>query len=591
MNKENNIIDMFNISKNIYHDKISIVYKNEKLNYADLDFKSNQLANFLLLQGVCKNSPVGICLPRSINMIVAMLAILKLGAYYVSLAINAPNNYLHNIISCSKIKLLLTERLDILCDKLISINENIETIKTYSLISPNISLSPEDIAYIMYTSGSTGLPKGVIIPHRSVVSLVKNTNYVDITQEDTFLQLSPFEFDGSTFEIFGALLNGAKLVLMPAGYPILSEISNQLDKNNVSILFITTQLFNSMVDNRIESLLPIKQIFFGGESASIKHVKKFLDRKMDSTKIANIYGPTECTTFSLFYPFTNLNFGNTIPIGKIINTTEIIVVDEKYVPVKPGEQGELLIGGQGVAIGYLNDVNATNENFISLSYQDLISRRFFKTGDIVELLIDGNLSFIGRKDRLIKTRGYRISLASIETELLKYPDIDSAAVDYIENDSNDKIILAWIQPKSINFDLKEFKSILAQNLPTYMIPNVIYIVDNIPLNDNGKINYHSLINFEINDDIFNKYKINLLQKELLRSWHKELQINNISIHDDFFDLGGHSLKLINILDAFHKNKLFKILNSLKITDLFEYTTIQSLCEFLNKKYLNQKEFI
>lgn len=494
MQCDKNILKIFHDICGKYGDNIAVIGDNYELTYHELNQKANQIAKYLHVNGVNEKSAVGIYLPRSIEMIVTALAIIKLGAHYVPLPINAPENHLGKIVKDANIKIVITDNVDNnLSVKNIDINLAMYKANYIFTDLLNVNIDSYDIAYITYTSGTTGHPKGVVISHKSIVSLVRKNNFAKITSNDVLLQLSAFEFDGSTFEIWGALLNGATLVLMPAGYPVLSHIAELINKNKISILFLTTQLFNSLVDHRLEDILKVQQILFGGEVASISHVKKFLLHKYSSTLLSNIYGPTECTAFSTFYPISNLDDSVTsIPIGKAISGAEIYIVDEDLNLVSEGEVGELLIGGSGVAICYANDQLLTRQKFVEHSFGNEENKIVFRTGDMAMRNANGDLLFMGRKDRLIKIRGQRISLEMIENELLKYSTLRSVAVDCRENHAGEKYLYAWIRPVDKNFEIKNLQKFLAGKLPSYMIPNYYFIVNEIPLKENGKIDYKRL---------------------------------------------------------------------------------------------------
>lgn len=577
--KSTGIIECFLKNVNKYPDKTAILHQEQTITYNELNILSNKIANFFLNQYQIKpKTCIAIHLHRSIELIATVLAICKLSAIYIPLPLNSPDEYKKKILTDSRASIIVTdtEILKNLGIDIVDLLNKKEEISRCCEKFEHVCNSPEDVAYITYTSGTTATPKGVIVPFRGILSLISNPNYVNITSSDVFLQLSPFEFDGSTFEIWGSLLNGATLSLMPPGYPTLRELRYQIEQNQITILFITTQLFNTMIDRELDSLVKVKQILFGGEIASISHVKKFLTKKKKNHSLTNIYGPTECTTFSTFYPINFLP-GNleTIPIGKPITYSQTYIANENLKIVKKGEIGELLIGGDGVALGYQGNKKLTNEKFINNLFLDRSNKKLFRTGDFVKESEDGNLIFQGRKDRLVKIRGYRISLGIIENELLKNPLINAAAVSYLEDKFHNKSLYAWIKPNSDKIDKNDLKRQIMQQLPSYMIPNFIEFVGNIPIKPNGKINYKELVNMT---NITKEKLVNLI----LETWKTELKLNDIEINDDIMDLGGHSLNFINILDVFHKTTNMPMLSQLKITDLFEYTTTDSLSNYVLK---------
>jgi len=329
-----NIIDIFQDQVIRNPDNIAVIIEDQMVTYRDLNTLSNQIAHVLIQRGLKKGNNAAIYLPRSIEYLVCMLSILKTGATFVPLDIKYPKTRTMFMINDANVKLVMTRSecirdMDLEQSRYLCLDLITNEINSSPIQNIDIHIEPDDVAYLMYTSGSTGDPKAVMTPHRGVVRCVKNTNYVNITDKDTLLQISPLVFDGSTFDIWGALLNGAKLILTPEGLPELKKLANLIDKHRITIAFMTTQLFNLLVDHYLPTLCQLERIFFGGERTCPEHVLKFLKHD-GKCSLFNVYGPTETTVFASFHPITEVDMiTSTVPIGKPITNTQLYVVDSE----------------------------------------------------------------------------------------------------------------------------------------------------------------------------------------------------------------------------------------------------------------------
>jgi bacitracin synthase 3 len=572
---------------------IAIIKDNIEVPYIDLNKKANIFSAHLSKLGVKKGDIVVVCMAKSIEQIISIISILKLGALYLPLSSEITRSRLNFVHMNSGFKFAIydvfTYAKFTFLDNVLSINAieinnepgNFKE-KPNQFRQNDVTVSSVDPAYIIYTSGTTGAPKGVIAPHGGVIRLVKDQNYIEITSKDTFLLLSPVEFDASSFEIWGPLLNGAKLILMPPGFPELNTIARFIEKYKVSILFLTTQLFNSLVDLHLEALNKVEKILFGGERASVTHVQKFMKNNGSNKLLCNIYGPTECTTFSTFYEIKSSTL-QCIPIGKNISNTFTVVLDEENNIVKEGEIGELHIGGPGLFLGYLNDESLTNQKIIE--YVDEVKNKkykLFKSGDLVKVLDDQNYEFIGRIDRQIKVRGFRVYLEEIENSLREYKDIKDVSVIALEQNHGVKLIAFLLVCQKDEFKLSELKDYFFSHHPAYMYPNKHVFIDSIPLNASGKIAYDKLTEtYETDLGIDEIKKVvsrqtDELSDEIIKIWKNELSCEDITVYDDFFDLGGHSLIIMNILSKLHQQSKFPELKKLSAIDLFKFSNVDSL---------------
>ncbi|NRU22926.1 amino acid adenylation domain-containing protein [Clostridium beijerinckii] len=379
--KEKSINELFEEQVELTPDNIAVTFEDSKLTYKELNEKSNKVAACLREKGVKHGTIVGIMVNRSLEMIIGIIGILKAGGGYLPIDPETPKDRVKYMLEDSKANILLVQgnlieeaQFNI---NIVNLNEkNIDKYEGVNLIRENNS---SDVAYIIYTSGSTGMPKGVIINHYSAVRVVKNTNYIEISKDDRILQLSNYAFDGSIFDIYGALLNGATLVMMSKETLLdINELANLIKKKKVTITFITTALFNTIVDMKIECLANLKKILFGGERASVGHVKRALDY-LGKGRIIHVYGPTESTVYATYYNVNEINKEDkTIPIGKPLANTSLLVVDDNGDIVPIGVEGELCIFGDGLSRGYLNNKELTEKKFTSSKY--IKDERIYHTG-------------------------------------------------------------------------------------------------------------------------------------------------------------------------------------------------------------------
>jgi amino acid adenylation domain-containing protein len=397
------IHELFELQATQTPQTIAVVFEELILTYAQLNRRANQLAHHLRSLGIGPESLVGICVERSVEMMVGLLGILKAGGAYVPLDPTYPPSRLTWMLEDAQVQVLLTQaKLEHFTENLkstlsplttIRLDTDWPTLANKSEANLVNQTTAENLAYVMYTSGSTGQPKGVSVVHRGVVRLVKNTNYANFTADEIFLQLAPISFDASTFEIWGALLNGAKLVVMSPPPPSLAELGDALRRSQVTTLWLTAGLFHQMVNERLEDLQELRQLLAGGEALSVPHVKKVLQTLKNGVLI-NGYGPTENTTFTCCYPMTEVSqVGETVPIGPPISNTQVYILDEQRHPVPIGTPGELYVGGDGLAREYFRRPELTAEKFVYVPILEDNPEplRLYKTGDLVRYRPDGIL--------------------------------------------------------------------------------------------------------------------------------------------------------------------------------------------------------
>ncbi len=571
-------------------DAIALVFEDQQLTYGELNARANQLAHYLRSLGVKPEVLVGICIERSLEMVVGLLGILKAGGAYVPLDPAYPIERLGLMIEETQLKVLLTQQS--LIEKfpshpaqVVGLDKDSEAINLESKTNLSNSVTLDNLAYVMYTSGSTGRPKGVSVIHRGVVRLVKETNYVNLTAEEVFLQLAPVSFDASTFEIWGSLLNGARLIIFSGQTPSPEELGVAIRKHRVTTLWLTAALFHLMVDERLEDLRPLRQLLAGGDVLSVPHVQKVLG-ELDC-QLLNGYGPTENTTFTCCYRVTrDKQIETTVPIGKPIANTQVYVLDQHLQPVPIGVEGELYIGGDGLARGYFQRPELTQEKFIPNPFNKSKVKsqksKVYKTGDLARYLPDGNIEFLGRIDNQVKIRGFRIELGEIEAVLAQHPTVQETTVTAREDIPGDKRLVAYVVPNPEQATtVSELRSFLKQKLPDYMVPSAFVLLDALPLNPNGKVDRRAL---PAPDQVRQEPEETFvaprdeLELQLTKIWEKVLVTQPVGVRDNFFDLGGSSLLAVRLFAQIEK----KFGKDLPLATLFQSPTIEQLASLLRQ---------
>ncbi|BAY78313.1 McnE protein [Nostoc linckia NIES-25] len=566
-------------------DAIAVEFENEQLTYHQLNCRANSLAHYLKSLGVGADRLVGICVERSLEMVVGILGILKAGGAYVPLDPEYPQERLQFMLTETQVKVLLTQE-QLLASLpqhqalVLCLDSDWQIISQESQESLNSTVGAESLAYVTYTSGSTGTPKGVIVTHQAVNRLVVNTNYIQLTASDRVAQAANIAFDAATFEIWGALLNGAVLVIITKSV-LLSpqEFATSLRHYEVSVLFLTTALFNQLASLVPQVFSSLRYLLFGGEAVDPQWVREILDKGAPQ-HLLHVYGPTENTTFSSWYLVEDLaQTAITIPIGRPIANTQIYILDQHLQPVPVGVAGELYLGGAGLARGYLNRPELTNEKFIPNPF-DAGASRLYKTGDLVRYLPDGNIEYIGRIDNQVKIRGFRIELGEIETVLSQHEDVQVSCVIVHEDTPGEKRLVAYVvPPKGVTITTEQLRQFLSNKLPSYMLPSAFVILESLPLTQNGKVDRRALkaISYTDNSKKFVQAR-NQLEMQLIQLWSKILKVDKISVQDNFFDLGGHSLLasylMTQIQQQFGKN--------LPLTTLFQNPTVEQLATIIQK---------
>ena len=570
---------------------VALRFRHQQMTYRQLNERANQVAHRLRELGVGPEVMVGTLLERSLEMVVGLLAILKAGGAFIPLDANYPAERLAFMASDTKAPVMLVQEsmAQRLSEQnwsqatLVSLDGDTAGIDRQSTQNLASITTAENLAYVMYTSGSTGRPKGVMVSHRAVVRLVKNTNYVSLTDQEVFLQFSPISFDASTLEIWGPLLNGGCLAIMPPDVQSLAEIGAAIRRHGVTSMWLTAGLFNVMVEQRLEDLRPLRQLLVGGDALSPSHIQKAIDA-LSGCRLINGYGPTEGTTFTCCHTISREDAqGSSIPIGRPIANTQVYLLNPDNETVDVGEAGELCVAGDGLSLGYLNQPELTAEKFVSLPSSNGFSRaegtRMYKTGDLARYRPDGTIEFLGRADNQVKISGYRIELGEIETGLMQHPDVQSVAVIARQDAPGEKKLVAYVVQRGLGRPTTDLRAFLAQKLPPYMVPSAFVFLDALPLSPNGKVDRAALPAPAAADGGNTGAPVSPqseMELKIADVWQRVLGLKQVSVKDNFFDVGGDSLQLLEA----HAELQRSINPDISVTVLFEYSTISSLAQHL-----------
>lgn len=551
------------------------------ISYRELDSRSNRLAQYLLGLGVRAEMQVGLCMPRSVETVVAMLAIAKIGAAYIPLDPVYPAERLAIMLEAVSMDFLISSAradqvLPVHFATVIDIDQHAGAIAHADDVRPLLKPDPSRLLYVMFTSGSTGVPNPVGVEQRGVIRLVRNTNYVEITPSDTIIQLAPLAFDASTFEIWGALLNGARLVLFDSEHHDPKEIIRHVEAERVTIMFVTTALFHRLVEQGIHRLDVLRLLLTGGEIIGADQVRQAI-AALPRTVVIACYGPTEATTFSSCMALATKDFGATVPIGRSISNSTAYVLDEQLDLAPVGVTGELYLGGDGLARGYLGKQSLTAKKFVPNPFRT--SERMYRTGDLARMRADGVLEFVGRRDHQIKIRGFRIELAEIDAALLRAEDVTQVVTILREDTPGDRRLVAYVTVKpETTVSPHSLREGLKAKLPGYMIPTAILVLDSLPLNTNGKIDRLRLPkpSERLSNALYASPR-NEVERQLCETWANVLCIDQVGIDDNFFDIGGDSIIALRV-----QYECRQLGHAYSLRDLFVARTIRQLSELVQQ---------
>ncbi|PJD93752.1 MAG: hypothetical protein CK424_01590 [Legionella sp.] len=583
--KDQNLISIFTEQVTKNPNAIAITYQNKAITYGELDKQSNQMAHRLQKMGVTYECPVGIFIKKDIEHIVAMLSIIKAGGYYVPLAKSQPQARIQYIIKDVGLIFLITDTEfsqylePSTLAPLTILNVEDASLQSESHEQLMQHTHPEQLAYVLYTSGTTGDLKGVMIEQAGIIRLVKSTNYINISEKDRFAQTSNVLFDAATFEIWGALLNGAHLVLIDKKTLLdATNLGEFLKKEKISILFLTTQLFHSYAFTEPSLFQKLKYLVVGGEAVLSEAVQHVFDQTNPPTCFINGYGPTENTTFSTTFSIKkSADINDPIYIGKPITGTKAYVLGKNLKPKPVGAPGRLYLSGIGLARKYLNQDALNQEKFIEYEQEKL-----YDTGDIVAWQSDGHLKYMGREDDQIKINGYRIELNEIEAQLKTHPMVEQAIVLVVTNNHHRHLAAYILLKDHQNLAEVNLYHHLKTTLPKYMLPSFYCQVDHLPITNTGKVDKKMLIGLNLKHITYTEYEspTSLLQNKIISIYAEILHIDPqlIGVNSEFFDLGGNSISALSLIrtlnDQFHVKLNFSI--------LYEYANVKLLSEQISQ---------
>ena len=585
--KDKLVYELFEEQVNRTPGNIALVYDKTELTYRELNEKANSLARALRKKGVRPDSIVGIMVERSVEMMIGIMGILKAGGAYLPIDPEYPADRIEYMLEDSKADILLTQEHLLGKAAFSGTVVNLNDSELYEGAEDNLEKvnSPSDLAYVIYTSGSTGKPKGAMIAHYSLVNRLNwMQNKYPIEEEDVILQKTPITFDVSLWELFWWSMRGSKLcILAPGAHRKPEAIAEAIESNKITVMHFVPSMLNIFLEylkleNVLDRVGALKKVFASGEALTIEQVRLFNDLFKDApARLYNLYGPTEATVDVTYYDCPKDQEVKLVPIGKPIDNIRLYILD-KYGRLQPvGVMGELFIAGDGLARGYLNREELTAERFIPNPYEP--GDRMYRTGDLARWLPDGNIEFLGRTDHQVKIRGFRIELGEIENQLLKIDKIKEAVVMDRQDTQGNKYLCAYIAAER-EIAVPELRKKLSQSLPDYMIPAYFIQLEKMPLTSNGKVNRKELPEptGEINTGVEYVAARNETEEKLVSIWSEVLGIGKIGIDDDFFALGGHSLKAIKMVSIIHR----ELKADISVGEIFSSPTVRALGEYIGK---------
>lgn len=595
--RDTSLGSLFEQQVQLHGDRIALDFSDRSLNYRQLDQRVNQLCQLLAARGVQRGDIVAVSLDRSVELVCNLLAIIKLGAAYLPLDPEYPQDRLQFMLEDTQATLVITRSDHAAAIESLQLPQQL-TLLLLDRSEAEIEVQPAEwtadtdnqqgelLAYVMYTSGSTGRPKGVMVPQRAITRLVRNTNYIDIQPDDALAHISNVSFDAATLEFWAALLNGARIVGIEKDVLLKRAAFEQvLRDKGVTTMFITVALFNAYAAEAPDMFSSIRELLVGGEALDPAMIRK-VQAASPPTRLINAYGPTENTTFTTYYDIPPLaaNTRN-IPLGHPISNSSVYILDKNLRPVPAGVAGEMVTGGEGVALGYLNRDELSREKFVPDPFSPRPGALMYRTGDIGRWLHDGRLEIVGRMDDQVKIRGFRIELGEIESAISNLAGVRDNCVLALNNPDSGKYLCAYIIADQAPADeearkifLQQLRTELQVALPAYMQPSALMLLPRFPLTSNGKVDKRALPVPDAADLVSTEYVAPRNDDEALlaRIWAEVLGMEKVGVQDDFFQLGGHSLVATQVVARIADELQLEV--PLRI--LFESPTVEGLARFI-----------
>jgi amino acid adenylation domain-containing protein len=559
-------------------DAVAVEYEGALLTYAQLVASARKLAHVLAGRGVKHGSLVGVCLPPSCERVVAMLAVLSAGAAYVPLDPDYPEDRLRFMIDDAKLTVMITTGATLPWHReALRLDAVAAEIATQPSTRIDNGATAESLAYVVYTSGSTGTPKGVCVTMRGVVRLVTDTNHLDVKPDDRVGQVANIAFDAAMLETWSALLNGARLVGVPRSVSLTPEaFARAVRTHGLTTLFLPAPLFHQQARTLPKTFAGVRTLFVGGEALDPAICRRVLAAGAPG-RLVNSYGPAECTVAATYFDVRELSAdASSVPIGRPISNTDVYVLGEHLEPMPVGLAGEIYIGGDGVARGYLDRPELTAQRFLANPFKP--GTRLYRTGDLGRYRADGAIEFLGRGDGQVKIRGYRIELGEIEHALSTHPDVREAVVVAREAKVGDKRLIAYVVPgEEIPTD-RELRDLARTRLPEYMVPTAYVMMRELPLTPNMKVDYDALpVPSAPRITTQSMAPVTGAQRELVQIFQQVLGVEPVGVRDDFFELGGHSLLVTQVLSRVRR----RFGKRVKLHDFFENASVSALSRIVD----------
>lgn len=566
------VVELFEEQVAANPESIAVASPTVSYTYAELDARANRLARRLIAAGVRTETPVALLLERSADLVVSSLAVLKSGGVYVPLDARFPVPRLELIMAETGARVLLTDEHKEFTHQAQEILVGAELQESGEPLG--ILPQPCQLAYVMYTSGSTGAPKGVAVTHADVVALAMDHAFANDNHKNVLVQ-SAHAFDASTYELWTPLLNGGRCVLAPVGEVDVATLSRVITEGQVTAAFLTTALFNLLVDDAPGALGALREVWTGGEMVSTAAFRR-ISAQYPETQLVHVYGPTETTTFSLYYRVNPVDIGEPVPIGAPMDNMRVYLLDEGLQPVPVGVHGELYIGGAGVSRGYFGRPGLTVERFVADPFS-ADGSRMYRTGDVGRWRADGTVEFAGRTDAQVKIRGFRVEPGEIESVLLTCPGVGQAVVVLREDRTGDKRLVAYLVPHHGTEPLPAvLRETVAEVLPEYMVPSAFVVLERLPLTVNGKLDKASLPAPDYAGTGVGRVPRTHQEKVLCDLFADVLGVTEVGIDDGFFQLGGHSLLATRLI-----GRIRTVLDAeAELRMLFDFPTVAGLASCL-----------
>lgn len=565
-------------------DAVAVRSPDRYLTYAQLSRRANRIAHALRAHGVRPDDRVALCAERSIDLVVGALAILKSGGAYVPLDPRYPTDRLSFMLADSAPAAVvgsktLLEHPAICGRPAVALDEEIEQPESNPVVP---ELTSRNLAYVVYTSGSTGHPKGVMIEHRSVLRLVTNTAPVQIDSTDCVVHCASPSFDATTWELWAPLLHGAQVLVIPQCVLLNPTALNEmLVQHRPTAMFLTVALFHELIDALESAFGQLRNLLVGGDVLNPAAAARLMSKAVRPDRCFNAYGPSETTTYATMFEITpGAMDTRSVPIGRPIANTCVYILDQNLAPVPAGEPGEIYIGGPGVARGYMNRPDLTAERFIADPFSDAGDARLYKSGDLGRWRDDGNIEFLGRNDLQVKIRGYRVELGEIEAQMTAAPGVRDVAILARDDTAGVRRLVAYLTADAeAAISPAVLRAHAASRLPDYMVPSAYVVLENMPLTANGKIDRRALPAPDDNAFVTHEYEQPQGAAEVMLAdvWQETLGLARVGRQDDFFELGGDSMQVMKLIGRL--SEVFSV--DFPFAAVFQYPTFAEMIGYLS----------